>query len=156
MNNQKSFGELLAYHRGQFGISQEELAEISGVSKIQIARYETNKAKPRRKAIENLSKALKITPEDLGYRSLDEKHKKLIATALLQVQDITVLVEHAQNNKDQNSSESNISGDVAAKKIASGMLEFYRKIIADNTRNFNYKLEKTKNNRYLLTIFEEK
>lgn len=73
MSNQKSFGELLAFHRSQFGISQEELAEFSGVSKIQIARYETNRAKPRRKAIEKLAKTLKITPEDLGYRSLSQE-----------------------------------------------------------------------------------
>lgn len=78
MGNQQSFGELLAYHRSQFGISQEELAEFSGVSKIQIARYETNKAKPRRKAIEKLAKTLKITPEDLGYRSLSQEKELII------------------------------------------------------------------------------
>lgn len=72
MSNEKSFGELLAYHRSQFGISQEELAEFSGVSKTQIARYETNNAKPRRKAIEKLAKTLKVAPEDLGYRSLSQ------------------------------------------------------------------------------------
>lgn len=70
MSNEKSFGELLASHRSKFGISQEELARISGVSKNQIAKYETNKAEPRRKAIEKLSTALGITPEDLGYKTL--------------------------------------------------------------------------------------
>lgn len=69
MNTDKSFAELLRYWRSKAGISQEELAKKSGVSKIQIAKYETNKSTPRLKAIMKLADALNISIEDLGYKS---------------------------------------------------------------------------------------
>lgn len=69
MNTDKSFAELLRYWRSKAGISQEELAKKSGVSKIQIAKYETNKSNPRLKAIMKLADALDISIDDLGYRS---------------------------------------------------------------------------------------
>ena len=38
-----SFGETLAYHRKQEGLSQEQLAELLGVNRVTVGRYETAK-----------------------------------------------------------------------------------------------------------------
>lgn len=64
----KNFGELLVYYRSLSAMSQDELSKMSGVSKNQIARYETNKAAPRLRSIMKLAKALDISINDLGYR----------------------------------------------------------------------------------------
>lgn len=69
MDTEKSFAELLLYYRSKAGLSQEELAKKSGVSKVQIAKYETNKSTPRLKAIIKLADALGVTEQDLGYIS---------------------------------------------------------------------------------------
>ena len=75
MSTEKTFAELLVYYRSMADLSQEELASLSGVSKIQIARYETGKGSaPRLRTILKLAKALNVTPEDLGYRSPSRPH----------------------------------------------------------------------------------
>lgn len=69
MERLKTLAERLVWHRSRLGISQRELAEKSGVSLPQIARYETGKSAPRLKALMNLASALEIDVSDLS----DEK-----------------------------------------------------------------------------------
>lgn len=70
MSIEKTFAELLVYYRSKADLSQEDLANKSGVSKIQIARYETGKGSaPRLRTVMKLADALDISIDDLGYRS---------------------------------------------------------------------------------------
>ena len=46
-------------------MTQQELAELSGVSRISIARYETGKVSPNIRALKRIASALKVKIEDL-------------------------------------------------------------------------------------------
>ena len=70
MTDNESFAKSLVYYRSKADLTQEELAKKSGISKVQIARYETGNASPRPNAIMKLAKALNISTEDLGYKNL--------------------------------------------------------------------------------------
>lgn len=57
-----NFPELLVWARAKRGITQKELSETSGVSLVQVARYETGRSKPRLGAVIKLSNALGVDP----------------------------------------------------------------------------------------------
>lgn len=60
--------ETLKRLRSRVPMSQDDLAEASGVSKKTIARIETGKSVPNSITVQRLATALKVTPEDLGRR----------------------------------------------------------------------------------------
>ncbi|WP_298539989.1 helix-turn-helix transcriptional regulator [uncultured Aquimarina sp.] len=69
--------------RTQKGLTQSELGEISGVSYVQIGRYENNTANPTSRIIKKLADALKISIDD--FLQSDEE--------LIKVKDIDSLYE---------------------------------------------------------------
>jgi transcriptional regulator with XRE-family HTH domain len=60
--NPFEFGRILAGQRRKKGLSQAELAELMGVSKRLISYYERELADPSMEIINNVCKALKISP----------------------------------------------------------------------------------------------
>ncbi len=56
----------LREERKRSRLTQEELALISGVSRVAIARLETGAAQAKPETVRKLAKALKIKPEDLA------------------------------------------------------------------------------------------
>ena len=57
------FGSLLRRHRLAIGLTQEQLAERSGVAKRTIQDLEGGVARPRRETVRRLIGALKLPPE---------------------------------------------------------------------------------------------
>lgn len=55
----------LKEHRNRRGLSQEELAKLSGISRDAIARLETTDRRPRSSTVDKLARALKVKPQDL-------------------------------------------------------------------------------------------
>ena len=55
----------LAEVRKAHGLTQERLAELSGVHRVSIARYETGKMSPTIRNLERLSIVLEVPVEDL-------------------------------------------------------------------------------------------
>ena len=58
----------LAQVRRDKGLSQEQLATLSGVHRVTIARFETGKANPNLQTLERLSAALGVPIDDLVDR----------------------------------------------------------------------------------------
>ncbi|MFA4835959.1 MAG: helix-turn-helix transcriptional regulator [Dehalococcoidia bacterium] len=48
-------------------LTQEELAELAGLTPLSISRWENGKRKPRFKSIRRLAKALKVDPEEIEF-----------------------------------------------------------------------------------------
>ena len=60
-----NFGERLRTFRKKTGITQEELADILGISYMTVRRWEAGKVTPRIDEIKALAKALNVTEQDL-------------------------------------------------------------------------------------------
>jgi transcriptional regulator with XRE-family HTH domain len=60
-----AFGRNLRRAREQAGLTQEEVAERSGVHSTEISRMERGMRDPRVSTLERLAKALEISPGDL-------------------------------------------------------------------------------------------
>ena len=58
----------LAKVRKAKGLTQSELASISGVPRVSIARYETGKVSPNVRILERLANALHVQIDDLVDR----------------------------------------------------------------------------------------
>ena len=61
-----NFGDKLKSLRVEKGLTKKELAVLSGISNVQINRYESNTAKPSDLVINKLSTALNIPFEELA------------------------------------------------------------------------------------------
>jgi transcriptional regulator with XRE-family HTH domain len=55
----------LREERQRSRLTQEELANISGVNRVTIARLETGAARAKPETTDRLARALKVKPEDL-------------------------------------------------------------------------------------------
>ena len=64
-NMSDTFGERLRTFRKKTGITQEELADILGISYMTVRRWEAGKVTPRIDEIKALAKALNVTEQDL-------------------------------------------------------------------------------------------
>ena len=62
-HNREPFGILLRHHRLAIGLTQERLAERSGVAKRTIQDLERGVARPRRETVRRLMDVLKLSPE---------------------------------------------------------------------------------------------
>ena len=60
-----TFGEHIALYRGLAQMTQEELADASGIPQYRISRIEKDRTKARKEEVEGLKKALDISDEDL-------------------------------------------------------------------------------------------
>ena len=67
----KDIGNRIAEIRRQRGLNQDELAELSTLSRISIARYETGKYEPGAKALGRIADALEVSTDVLLGRSED-------------------------------------------------------------------------------------
>lgn len=78
----KKFSEILKLIRSEASITQEEFADILGVSKFLIVKLETSNREPSRKFILDLSKALDINPISLTpfLFSLESENIKTLST----------------------------------------------------------------------------
>ncbi len=56
----------LREERKRSRLTQEELALVSGVNRVTIARIETGAAKAKPETVRKLARALKVKPEDLA------------------------------------------------------------------------------------------
>lgn len=60
-----SLGKAIARYRKQKSLKQSELAEMVGVSQSYVARWETNRDRPRRDSLKQIAEALEIPVEKL-------------------------------------------------------------------------------------------
>jgi transcriptional regulator with XRE-family HTH domain len=60
-----AFGELLLATRREAGITQEELAHLSGLDRTTVSQLELGKASPRLETLIRLAGALDVDPRDL-------------------------------------------------------------------------------------------
>lgn len=60
-----TFGQKIYFLRTKRGLTQTELAKLTGLSQGRIAQYEKGNTAPAGKALIDLSKALNIKPEIL-------------------------------------------------------------------------------------------
>lgn len=61
----KDIGQRISAQRMAKGITQEELAELSALSRISIARYETGRIEPSAQALNKIADALETTTDEL-------------------------------------------------------------------------------------------
>jgi len=60
-----ALGRNLRRAREQAGLTQEEVAERSGVHSTEVSRIERGKRDPRVSTLERLAKAVEVSPSDL-------------------------------------------------------------------------------------------
>ena len=53
-----TIGEKIKYCRKQIGITQDKLAELTGIHPVSIRKYETNKMQPQPPQLEKIAAAL--------------------------------------------------------------------------------------------------
>ena len=56
-----TIGEKIKYCRKQIGITQDKLAELTGIHPVSIRKYETNKMQPQPPQLEKIAVALGIS-----------------------------------------------------------------------------------------------
>lgn len=66
LNEGDKFGQRLKRIRFEKGLTQIELSRLSGITNVQIARYEKNTAQPTMMVIRKLSKALEMEVDELA------------------------------------------------------------------------------------------
>ena len=78
MTRERINPETLKQNRNRAGLSQQGLADVSGVSKKTIARIEAGKSSANTNTVRRLAEALDAKPEELsGQSGLDEREKRL-------------------------------------------------------------------------------
>ena len=87
----KDIGNRIAEIRRERGLNQDELAELSMLSRISIARYETGKIEPGAKAIARIADALEVSTDVLLGRVEDtfEKATEKIAPKTLEARIVS-------------------------------------------------------------------
>ena len=58
------FGSILRAYRTERGLSQSQLARKAGLTYSAISRLESGNRNPKRKTVENLARALELSPEE--------------------------------------------------------------------------------------------
>ena len=56
-----TIGEKIKYCRKQIGITQDKLAELTGIHPVSIRKYETNKMQPQPPQLEKIAAALGVS-----------------------------------------------------------------------------------------------
>lgn len=69
-----TIGDKIKYFRKQRGITQAQLAELTGIHPVSIRKYETNKMQPQSQQIERLAEALHISSGALSSSHCDTVH----------------------------------------------------------------------------------
>lgn len=68
-----SFADRLAALRKQRGLTQETLADLIGITKTQVYRYESNGSQPTLDVIKRLAIALSVTTDELIFEENERK-----------------------------------------------------------------------------------
>lgn len=97
---EKSVGDMISAFREQSGCSNEQIAQLLGVSRVTIWKWESGQTKPRTKARSRLEKLLNGTVEDYPerpgrtFRDVIENAKDGIARDLgIERDDIVITVQ---------------------------------------------------------------
>ena len=69
-----SIGDRLRTLRESKGMTQDDLAEVTGMNRVTIAKYETGKIEPKSKSLSKLAAALDVSTDFLIGQS-DEQHE---------------------------------------------------------------------------------
>ena len=75
VNVNKDIAQKLSDLRRERGLSQDELAELAGVHRVTIAKYETGRIEPGAQAIKKIADALDVSSDVLLGR-IDEEEMK--------------------------------------------------------------------------------
>lgn len=67
-------GDKIKYFRKQRGMTQAQLAELTGIHPVSIRKYETNKMQPQSQQIERIAEALRVNSSALSTSSSDIIH----------------------------------------------------------------------------------
>lgn len=97
--SEKSFmglGQNIAELRKLRELTQRDLAKLLGVSQSHVAKWETDKAQPRSKALERLAEALDVTVEEILAGGLQGLEK----TINIQDQELLGLLKELQHLSD--------------------------------------------------------
>lgn len=81
----KEIARRVKYFRSRKGLTQEELAEKSGLSDRTIQRIENGETEPRGDSLKKLSKALEVSPDEILDWQLVEDKNILIGLCLSQL-----------------------------------------------------------------------
>ena len=65
-------GERIREFRKQAGLNQDQLAELSSLNRVTVAKYESGKVEPGAKALSRIADALEVSVDILLGRSTDE------------------------------------------------------------------------------------
>ena len=65
-------GERIREFRKQAGLNQDQLAELSSLNRVTVAKYESGKVEPGAKALSRIADALEISVDVLLGRNADE------------------------------------------------------------------------------------
>ena len=76
-----TIGEKIKYCRKQIGITQDKLAELTGIHPVSIRKYETNKMQPQPPQLEKIAAALGVSYNALNG-SLPVQHIIIISRVL--------------------------------------------------------------------------
>ena len=95
----KDIGNRIAEIRRKRGLNQDELAELSTLSRISIARYETGKFEPGAKALARIADALEVSTDVLLGRSEEESEKDTVSERIRNDPDLRILFAQAKKAK---------------------------------------------------------
>lgn len=65
-------GERIREFRKQAGLNQDQLAELSSLNRVTVAKYESGKVEPGAKALSRIADALEVSVDVLLGRNADE------------------------------------------------------------------------------------
>lgn len=65
-------GERIREFRKQAGLNQDQIAELSSLNRVTVAKYESGKVEPGAKALSRIADALEVSVDTLLGRSTDE------------------------------------------------------------------------------------
>lgn len=65
-------GERIREFRKQAGLNQDQLAELSSLNRVTVAKYESGKVEPGAKALSRIADALEVSVDILLGRNTDE------------------------------------------------------------------------------------
>ena len=69
-----TIGDKVKYFRKQRGLTQAQLAELTGIHPVSIRKYETNKMQPQSQQIERIAEALRVNSNALSTSYSDIIH----------------------------------------------------------------------------------
>lgn len=75
--NMRTFGQKVKDARSELGLTQAELAEITGVSMRSVISYEKDEKLPRQNTLLNLSRALRVSSKFLTDETCDDPLKDI-------------------------------------------------------------------------------